>query len=670
MRIIQKYQHGRGIVAASDNTKTDARKQAELAYQNRARTKLQFHKETADKKAEEAIKERETRRRDPEYDEKKRRAQVNEQLRQNDDGKYTSNKKTFVGRFADNLYHNSGANYYINRAKELAKEGASPLEQLTNAGVGLIGTAVNSTIGGVDAIGNVVSPNSNIGTNTMGLLAETPIGAVPMIVMDAARQHGGSRGENLAELATVIAGGRRPRFQPRPVRLAPGQRGVPTIRIEGNGTPRYDWATPNPNRSSWEYAGANIFEPMSRAEIAEAIQNGTLQYADLNGNVLGTWRNIGHNGGVHVQMIPTRTGGRFLPNNPTIYLPNGQAVTVNQAIAREYLNGTRRYPSFLNDAETQTLARNLRGVSAEFDGYGILGPRYRVNYEQGPSIVYRYPEIQRILNSERSLRGISLEEAIQGITEPREILKTKWNWMEQNASNPGLVKSVRQALESGQDTSPILSKLSNKQIDYLVKQDMLKKPRHTGNLVGIIDSNGPRPFSLQEVEESVKNDWNNRKHGSVFDFGSTNSYSYQSHLKALLTAIKKIEAGEARLLRPGTQKIYPNNYAAIKVTSPTGDVITYNGEGIGRAGGAMELSKLNRHYKFAYDKLNELGRRQYGDQWADLTWKDITPEQIKRQYSSRRIRPRTHDDLRFLIYKNGGKTKLYDRRFISKIKDV
>jgi hypothetical protein len=39
---------------------------------------------------------------------------------------------------------------------------------------------------------------------------------------------------------------------------------------------------------------------MSRSEIAEAIQNGTLQYADLNGNVLGTWRNIDYNGGVHV----------------------------------------------------------------------------------------------------------------------------------------------------------------------------------------------------------------------------------------------------------------------------------------------------------------------------------------------------------------------------------
>lgn len=669
MKIIQKHQHGRGIVAASDNTRTDTRRQAEMAYQNRPRTKLQFRKETADRKAEEAIKEREARRKDPEYDEKKRRAQVNEQLRQNDDGKYTSNKKTFVERLADNLYHNSGAAYYVDRAKELAKEGASPLEQLTNAGVGLIGTVANSAIGGVDAIGNVVSPKSNVGTNTMGLLTETPIGAIPMMVIDAARQYGGARGENVAELATVIAGGRRPRFQPRPVRLRPGQRGIPTIRIEGNGTPRYDWATPNPNRSSWEYVGANVFEPMSRSEIAEAIQNGTLQYADLNGNVLGTWRNIDYNGGVHVQMTPTRNGGRFLPNDRPvpIYLPNGQRVEVSPSIAREYLNGTRRYPSFLNDTETQLLSNTLGGVSAEFDGYGILGPRYRVNYGHGPSVVYRYPEIQRIIENGRY--SGSLEQAVQGLTDPNEILATKWNWMEKNASNPGLVKSIRQAVESGQDTSPILSKLSNKQIDYLVEQGMLKKPKHTGNLVGIIDSDGPRPFSLQEVEESIKNDWNNRRHGSVFDFDSTNSYSYQSHLKALLTAIKKIEAGEARLLRPGTKKIYPNNYAAIKVTSPTGDVKTYFGDGIGRAGGAMELSKLNRHYKFAYDKLNELGRKQYGDQWSDLTWEDITPEQIERQYNSV-VRPRTHADLRFLIYKNGGKTKLYDRRFISKIKGV
>jgi len=85
------------------------------------------------------------------------------------------------------LYHNSGAAYYVDRAKELAKEGASPLEQLTNAGVGLIGTVANSAIGGVDAIGNVVSPKSNVGTNTMGLLTETPIGAIPMMVIDAAR---------------------------------------------------------------------------------------------------------------------------------------------------------------------------------------------------------------------------------------------------------------------------------------------------------------------------------------------------------------------------------------------------------------------------------------------------------------------------------------------------
>jgi hypothetical protein len=47
-----------------------------MAYQNRPRTKLEFRKEAADRKAEEAVKEREARRKDPEYDEKKRRAEV------------------------------------------------------------------------------------------------------------------------------------------------------------------------------------------------------------------------------------------------------------------------------------------------------------------------------------------------------------------------------------------------------------------------------------------------------------------------------------------------------------------------------------------------------------------------------------------------------------------
>jgi hypothetical protein len=99
---------------------------------------------------------------------------------------------------------------------------------------------------------------------------------------------------------------------------------------------------------------------------------------------------------------------------------------------------------------------------------------------------------------------------------------------------------------------------------------MFNKPRHTGNLVAVFDEDGTaRPFSVQETEQSVRNDWNNRRHASVFDFGSTNSYSYQSHLKALLTLIKKIEDGEARLLRPGTREIYPNGIASIKVGNVT-----------------------------------------------------------------------------------------------------
>lgn len=685
MRLIQKHQNGRGIVAASDNTRTNAKTQAEMAYQNRARTKLQFRKEEADKRAEEAVKEREARRRDPEYDEKKRRAEVEAQINRANNGKYRSNKKTFVGRFADNLYHNSGASYYVDRAKQLSKEGATPLEQLTNAGLGLIGTVTNSTVGGVDAIGNVVSPNSNVGSGLMELLSYTPIGAVPMFIMEAGKQLGGARGENVGEvLATVAAGrgnigrgaGRAARnasrtavtYPPRPVQLAPGQAWVPGIYINPvSGVPSYYRVSPNPNQASWEHVGANIWEPMTRAEIAEATQNGTLRYLYENGNVGSVWRNIAHNGGVHVQMRRGPHGGYFLPDNSKINLPDGLEVPVEQSLAREYYNGTYRYPALLNDTEIQTLAHNLGGVSAEFDGYGIRGPRYRVNYDQGrPSVVYRYPEISSILNPNRPFRGISLQEAIQGLTNPTKILEAKWNWMEQNASNPELVRSVRRALESEQNTSPVLSALSNEQIDYLVNNNMLKEPKHTRNLVAVFDEDGTaRPFSVQEAEESVKKDWNNRRHGSVFDFGSTNSYSYQSHLKALLTIIKKIEDGEARLLRPGTREIHPNSIAAIKV----GDV-SYPGMGVGRASGAMDLSKLNRHYRFAYDKLNELGHKQYGDSWVDLVWEDITPDQIKRQYT-RGEHTRTHADIRALFYKNGGKAnKLYDRRFISKIKGV
>lgn len=687
MRIIPKHQYGnkKGIVTVSDNAKTNAKKEAELAYQNRTRTKLQFLKETADKKAEGAIKEREARRKDPEYDEKKRRVKVAEQLKQNDDGKYTSKKNTFVGRFADNLYHNSGASHYVDRAKELAKEGATPLEQATNAGLGLIGTTIGSVVGGVDAIGKGLGSNANVGTAATGLLAETPIGSVPMTLIDAGKQLGGSRGENIAELlATVTPGIRRGgtgritsagraittsreashNIPPMPVRLESGQTRVPTVYINPiTGEPSYRWATPNPNRSSWQHVGANLFdEPMSQAEIAEAVQNRTLRRAFQNGNVGDVWRNIDHNGGVHVQMRQGPNGGRF--STGTIYLPDGYRVTVDPSIAREYLNGTRRYPGLLTDAQAQNFASAMGGRSAVFDGYGINGPRYRVNFENGrPSVTYRYPEI-----TNRITINPSLKEFMRGWN--GDELTGKWTYLEKYARNPELVKSIREKIESGQDASSILSKLSNKQIDYLAEQKMFNKPRHTGNLVGIVDSNGPRPFSVQEVEESVRNDWNNRKHGSVFDFGNTNSYSYQSHLKALLTAIKKIEAGEARLLRPGTEKIYPNSYAAIKVSLPTGQVKTYFGNGIGRAGGAMDLSKLNKHYKFAYNKLNELGRKQYGDQWADLNWKDITPEQIERQYTFGES-PRYHDDIRALIYKNGGKTKkLYDRRLVSKIKGV
>lgn len=693
MSKMKNQQHGNGntTVAVSDNARTNARKEAELAYQNRPRTKLQFLKEAADRRAEQAVKEREARRKDPEYDEKKRKAKVAEQLKQNDDGKYTSKKETFVGRLADNLYHNSGASYYVDRAKELAKEGATPLEQTANAGLGILGTAMNSVIGGVDAIGKGLGSDANVGTAAMGLLAETPIGAVPMTLMEAGRQLGGSRGENVAELlSTVTPGIRRggagraasrtaasravTDFPPTPVRLEAGQTRVPTVYINPiTGEASYRWGTPNPNQSSWRFVGANLFdEPMSQAEIAEAIRNRTLRMAFQNGNIGGIWRNIDHNGGIHVQMRQGPHGGRF----PTgvIYLPDGQIERVSPSIAREYINGTRRYPDLLTDAETQRATSNVRGVSTELAGYGIDGPMYRINYGQGRSSVYRYPEIQSILHSERPLRGVPLKEALQGITDSDEILATKWKWSEKNASNPELVRSIRQAIASGQDTSPILSKLSNEQIDFLVNNDMFNIPRPTGNMVGVYnDTGGARPFSPREVLRSMQRDWEKRKRGSVFNFANTNSYSYQSYLLALKDLAKRIESGEARMLRPGDRKIYPNDYASIEFISPSGEKITYPnesyGSGYGRAGGAMQLDVLNNHYREIYEKLNALGRKQYGEQWTPVVWEDITPQQLIDQYQHG-LDPRVHHDWRVLFYKNGGKPQLYDRRLISKIKNV
>lgn len=669
MSKMQNQQHGNGntTVAVSDNTRTNAKKQAELAYQNRPRTKLQFLKEAADRRAEQAVKEREARRKDPEYDEKKRKAKVAEQLKQNDDGKYTSKKETFVGRLADNLYHNSGASYYVDRAKRLAEEGATPLEQTANAGLGIIGTAMGSLIGGVDAVGKGLGSNANVGTAAMGLLAETPIGGVPMTLMETGRQLGGSRGETAGELlATIMPVGRG-----RPVRLAPGQRGIPTVRIQGDGTPLYYFATPNPNVSSRTRIGSNLFDiPMSKTEIAEAIQNGTMQYADLNGNVLGTWRNIDHNGGVHIQMRRNRNGGYYLPDNqPAVgYLPNGQRVTMDPALAREYLNGTRRYPSLLTDAQAQEFATRMRGTSAVFDGYGIEGPRYRVNYADGStSVPIHYPNIANTIRIREPL------EQFMSRWHGDE-LAGKWTWMEQNANNPQLVKSIRQAVESGQDTSPILSKLSNKQIDFLVGNGMLNEPGYTGNMVVKYDEAGnPRPFSLREILHSVEQDWAGRKRGSVFDFATTNSYSYQSYLLALRNLAKRIENGEARILKPGDRKIYPNDYASIEFISPTGETITYPnaryGSGYGRTGGAMQLDALNKQYRQVYEKLNALGQKQYGEQWTPVVWEDITPQQLIDQYQ-RGLDPRRHHDWKMLIYKNGGKPQLYNRRVISKIKNV
>jgi len=44
-------------------------------------------------------------------------------------------------------------------------------------------------------------------------------------------------------------------------------------------------------------------------------------------------------------------GGYFLPDNSKINLPDGLEVPVEQSLAREYYNGTYRYPALLNDTE-------------------------------------------------------------------------------------------------------------------------------------------------------------------------------------------------------------------------------------------------------------------------------------------------------------------------------
>jgi hypothetical protein len=177
------------------------------------------------------------------------------------------------------LYHNSGADYYVNRAKELAKSGATPMEQGVNLGLGLIGTAANTVVGGADAIGNVVSPNSNVGSGLAELLTYTPIGAVPKFIMEAGRQLGGARGENVGEvLATVVAGGRRPMYRPRPVRLARGQAWVPGVYINPQtGVPSYYKVSPNPDQATWATKGANLWEPMTQVEIAEATRSGAMR---------------------------------------------------------------------------------------------------------------------------------------------------------------------------------------------------------------------------------------------------------------------------------------------------------------------------------------------------------------------------------------------------------
>lgn len=148
---------------------------------------------------------------------------------------------------------------------------------------------------------------------------------------------------------------------------------------------------------------------------------------------------------------------------------------------------------------------------------------------------------------------------------------------------------------------------------------MLNEPRHTGNMVGMYNEAGDaRPYTPREVLESVERDWTRRRRGSVFDFRTTNSYSYQSYLVALKNLLKRIENGEARILKPGNEEIHPNDYASIEFVSPqTGETITYPrtegiftyGSGYGRSGGAMRLDVLNKNYRKAYEKLNTLGRK-------------------------------------------------------------
>jgi hypothetical protein len=94
---------------------------------------------------------------------------------------------------------------------------------------------------------------------------------------------------------------------------------------------------------------------------------------------------------------------------------------------------------------------------------------------------------------------------------------------------------------------------------------MLNKPRHTGNMVGMYNEAGDaRPYTPRDVIRSLDQDWARRVHGSVFDFtGATNSYSYQSYLAGLKYILKKIENGEARILKPGNRTIRPNDYASI-----------------------------------------------------------------------------------------------------------
>ena len=192
--------------------------------------------------------------------------------------------------------------------------------------------------------------------------------------------------------------------------------------------------------------------------------------------------------------------------------------------------------------------------------------------------------------------------------------------MRRYSTNPKRAEAVQnileRALNNGESTKDVLSTLPNGWIDFLADENMLNEPRHTRNLVSTYDPNTglDRGFTPAEVEASVKRDWEDRVRGSMFTFRpNTNTYSYQSHLKALLTLLRKVESGDARLLKPGKEIIDPNNLAWIEAELPDGTTKLYEGSYGGRAAGPMKLSKLNGHYRRAYEKLNELGRRQYGD---------------------------------------------------------